>query len=1157
MKRMLINATQPEELRVALVDGQRLYDLDIESGSREQKKANIYRGRITRIEPSLEAAFVDFGAERHGFLPLKEISKEYFFKKPSEISGRINIKDVVKEGTEVIVQVDKEERGNKGAALTTFVSLAGRYLVLMPNNARAGGISRRIEGDDRTQLRDAMNQLTMPSDMGVIVRTAGVGRSAEELQWDLDYLLQLWDAIKSAAAERPAPFLVYQESNVIIRAMRDYLRQDVGEVLIDNPEVHTEAMNFIQQVMPGYQNKIKLYEDPVPLFSRFQIESQIETAFQREVKLPSGGSIVIDHTEALVSIDINSARATRGGDIEETALNTNLEAADEVARQLRLRDIGGLIVIDFIDMTPVKNQREVENRMRDALKVDRARVQIGRISRFGLMEMSRQRLRPSLGETSGVVCPRCEGQGTIRDVQSLALSIMRLIEEEAMKDRTAQIRAILPVNVATFLLNEKRSTLADIEARQNVGVLVIPNPDMETPHYEVVRLRDDHLDATGEESSFEINLTQPEKEEDTATQAKPAERQKAAVRSVAPKAPAPVSEEQKGAEVAEGFFSKLFKALGKIFGGDDNASAEADKDETKNKENENQKEKRQDKQRSRRRNERKPRRDKRDDKRDDRRDNKDEKKADDNGDQEKRNNDKPKKPRNDRRRVKEEKEKTDNTTESTDNQENSGQENEKARPKNKRTRNNPRRRRRNRNNEEKSNNSAESPAAADAEKAAAKPVPEAQPVPAATVAEPVTSSETPEQAAAPVQPVAAAQAPEKTETAEKAVRKGPQSVQAEAPKAPEASKPEETTAENAEVSSDAARAIWAKAEATIAAQQDDQPESAEATVAAEAVATETTAEDKPVVQDENAVPVESTAPAASEAPVTQTAPDDNQQPSEAPVATITEVVTSAQDETQPKSAQSTELPVAETASEPETVATVVEAPEASATSATADDTPSVESVEPPTSADDTTEAEGNEAQASEAINNSETVTAASAEVAPAASSAQEATEIPATTAAADETSEQNADTAELSNEAVATQEEQPAASAVEAVVTPPVAVAEESASEATEQPAGEVALENTVSTTQAPAATPSRPKRMSRKQRARMAVETGTVELKIPVIKPGEGAGAGETPRPEPKKSVKKARTRRTGGGRVHNDPRQAKQQPADPALNSSESTEE
>ncbi|MBB1487482.1 ribonuclease E [Oceanospirillum sp. D5] len=1131
---MLINATQPEELRVALVDGQRLYDLDIESGSREQKKANIYRGRITRIEPSLEAAFVDFGAERHGFLPLKEISKEYFFKKPSEISGRINIKDVVKEGTEVIVQVDKEERGNKGAALTTFVSLAGRYLVLMPNNARAGGISRRIEGDDRTQLRDAMNQLTMPSDMGVIVRTAGVGRSAEELQWDLDYLLQLWDAIKSAAEERSAPFLVYQESNVIIRAMRDYLRQDVGEVLIDNPEVHTEAMNFIQQVMPGYQNKIKLYEDPVPLFSRFQIESQIETAFQREVKLPSGGSIVIDHTEALVSIDINSARATRGGDIEETALNTNLEAADEIARQLRLRDIGGLIVIDFIDMTPVKNQREVENRMRDALKVDRARVQIGRISRFGLMEMSRQRLRPSLGETSGVVCPRCEGQGTIRDVQSLALSIMRLIEEEAMKDRTAQIRAILPVNVATFLLNEKRSTLADIEARQNVGVLVIPNPDMETPHYEVVRLRDDHLDATGEESSFEINLTQPEKEEDTAAPAKPAERQKAAVRSVAPKAPAPAPapEEQKGAEVAEGFFSKLFKALGKVFGGNDNASAEADKDEAKNKESEHQKEKRHDKQRSRRRNERKPRRDKRDD----RRDNKDEKKADDNGDQEKRNNDKPKKPRNDRRRVKEEKERTDNATESTENQENTGQDSEKARPKNKRTRNNPRRRRRNRNNEEKSNNSTENPA---------------------TGTEKVTTSETPEQATT-AQP-AAAQASEKTEAVEKAVRKGPQSVQAEAPKAPEASKPAETTAENAEVSSDAARAIWAKAEATIAAQQDDQPESAEATVATEAVATETTAENKPVTQDENSVSVESTAP-ANEAPVTQVAPDDNQQSSEAPVATITEVVTSAQDETQPKAVQSTEHPVAETASEPETVETVAEAPEASATpeaSVTTDDTPPTEGVELPTSADNTTEAEGNEAQASEVINNSETATAASVEIASEAAPVQEVTEAPATTAAADGASEQNADTAELSNEAVATQEEQPAESAVEAVATPPVSVAEESTSEVTEQPAGEVVAANTASATQPPAATPSRPKRMSRKQRARVAVETGTVELKIPVIKPGEGAGAGETPRPEPKKSVKKARTRRTGGGRVHNDPRQAKQQPVDPALNSSESTED
>ena len=407
---MLINATQQEELRVALVDGQRLYDLDIESSSREQKKANIYKGKITRVEPSLEAAFVEYGSERHGFLPLKEISREYF-KKGSDKGGRPNIKDVVAEGTEVIVQVDKEERGNKGAALTTFISLAGRYLVLMPNNPRAGGISRRIEGDDRKQLKEALDGVTIPPKTGAIVRTAGIGRTSEELQWDLDYLMTLWDAITGAAEERRSPFLIYQESNVVIRAIRDYLRQDIGEVLIDKPEVYQEALNFVQQVMPSYQNKIKLYDEPIPLFNRFQIESQIETAFQREVHLPSGGSIVIDPTEALVSIDINSARATRGSDIEETALQTNLEAADEISRQLRLRDIGGLIVIDFIDMTPIKNQREVENRMRDALKVDRARVQLGRISRFGLLEMSRQRLRPSLIESRGAVCPRCNGQG--------------------------------------------------------------------------------------------------------------------------------------------------------------------------------------------------------------------------------------------------------------------------------------------------------------------------------------------------------------------------------------------------------------------------------------------------------------------------------------------------------------------------------------------------------------------------------------------------------------------------------------------------------------------------------------------------------------------------------------------------------------------------
>src|SRR5690554_720545 len=546
MKRMLINATQPEELRVALVDGQRLYDLDIESGAREQKKANIYRGKITRVEPSLEAAFVDFGAERHGFLPLKEISRDYFLK---ETSGRPSIKEVLKEGQEVIVQVDKEERGNKGAALTTFISLAGRFLVLMPNNPRAGGISRRIEGEERNQLKEAMGQLAVPEKMGVIVRTAGIGRSTEELQWDLDYLVQVWESITEEAGKRPAPFLIYRESNVIIRAMRDYLRQDIGEVLIDSPDIHQEALTFIRQVMPSYQQKIKLYADEVPLFSRFQIESQIETAYEREVKLPSGGSIVIDHTEALVSIDINSARATRGSDIEETALQTNLQAADEIARQLRLRDIGGLVVIDFIDMSPARNQREVENRMRDALKIDRARVQIGRISRFGLMEMSRQRLRPSLGETSGVVCPRCDGQGTIRDVRSISLSIMRLIEEEAMKERSAQIRAILPVPVATYLLNEKRTVLAEIERRQDVRVVLLPSPDMDTPHYDVQRLRDDHVEEEGTQgkSSFELSTETEVGREPEPSFGKPVARAEAAVKTVIHHEPAPASLQQEEA----------------------------------------------------------------------------------------------------------------------------------------------------------------------------------------------------------------------------------------------------------------------------------------------------------------------------------------------------------------------------------------------------------------------------------------------------------------------------------------------------------------------------------------------------------------------------------------------------------------------------------
>ena len=578
MKRMLINATQPEELRVALVDGQRLYDLDIESGAREQKKANIYKGRITRVEPSLEAAFVDFGSERHGFLPLKEISREYFSK---QVEGRVNIKDVLKEGQEVIVQVDKEERGNKGAALTTFISLAGRYLVLMPNNPRAGGISRRIEGEERNELREALNSLNVPADMGMIVRTAGLGRSAEELQWDLDYLLQLWEAIKGASEERKAPFLIYQESNVIIRAIRDYLRQDIGEVLIDSEEVKEEALSFISQVMPQYASKVKLYEDSVPLFNRFQIESQIETAFEREVKLPSGGSIVIDHTEALVSIDINSARATKGGDIEETALQTNLEAAEEIARQLRLRDIGGLIVIDFIDMTPAKNQRAVEERVRESLEADRARVQVGRISRFGLLEMSRQRLRPSLGETSGIVCPRCNGRGTIRDVESLSLSVLRLIEEEALKDRTAEVRAHVPVPVATFLLNEKRDALAKTEARTRVRVLVLPNPHMDTPHFDVQRLRDDHESVLNGESSYTATAAVEVEEPAPVSQTRAIVRQEAAVKALSPARPAPTPPAPVEAVQAAqpNLFKGLIKSLVGLFASEQPAAEQAEKPE--------------------------------------------------------------------------------------------------------------------------------------------------------------------------------------------------------------------------------------------------------------------------------------------------------------------------------------------------------------------------------------------------------------------------------------------------------------------------------------------------------------------------------------------------------------------------------------------------
>ncbi len=559
MKRMLFNATQPEELRVALVDGQRLYDLDIESAGREQKKANIYKGRITRLEPSLEAAFVDYGSQRHGFLPLKEISRAYFDPSVDLSGGRINIKEVIKEGQEVIVQIEKEERGNKGAALTTFISLAGRYLVLMPNNPRAGGVSRRIVGEDRQEIRDALIDLDIPLDMGIIVRTAGVGRNTEELQWDLNYLLQLWEAIEKATKERSAPFLIYQESNVIIRALRDYLRSDISEIIIDERDTYNHVREFMQLVMPSNLDKVKLYQERVPLFTRFQIESQIETAFQREVRLPSGGAIVMDHTEALVSIDINSSRATKGGDIEETALNTNCEAAEEIARQLRLRDLGGLIVIDFIDMTSTRNQREVENTLREALKMDRARVQIGRISRFGLLEMSRQRLRPSLGESSQVVCPRCQGQGTVRGTESLALSILRIIEEEAMKEQTAKIVVQLPVNVATYLLNEKRQSLIDIETRQKIALLLLPNESFESPHYDIQRIKISEVSQAASQSSYELTIEREEAPESMAETQK-AQIEEPAVKSVVPSQPAPVSPVAPS-RAEPGFLKRLFNTL--------------------------------------------------------------------------------------------------------------------------------------------------------------------------------------------------------------------------------------------------------------------------------------------------------------------------------------------------------------------------------------------------------------------------------------------------------------------------------------------------------------------------------------------------------------------------------------------------------------------
>ncbi|MFK5984460.1 MAG: Rne/Rng family ribonuclease [Pseudomonadota bacterium] len=530
MKRILFNATQPEELRVAMVDGQKLYDLDIESSQRTQKKANIYKARITRVEPSLEAAFVDYGAERQGFLPLKEVAKEYFKSKP-ESGKRFNIKELLSEGQEIVVQVEKEERGNKGAALTTFISLAGRYLVLMPNNPRAGGISRRIEGESRSNLKENLSQLKKPEDMGLIARTAGIGKSLSELQYDLDYMLNLWTDIEKAQSEKAAPFLIYQESNIIIRALRDYLRPDISEIIIDEENIYNEAYAFMQRVMPQHLHKVKLYKENTPLFSRYQIEMQIETAFQREVTLPSGGALVIDHTEALISIDINSARATKGSDIEETALNTNLEAADEIARQLRLRDLGGLVVIDFIDMYPTKNQRSVENRMKEALKMDRARVQVGRISRFGLLEMSRQRLRPSLGESSQITCPRCNGQGTIRVIESIALSILRVLEEQAMKNNTGQLVVHTPVDTATFLLNEKRDIINSMQQRHGVKIWLIPNESLVTPHYKIKRIRDDEQDSELLSlNSYELN--QPIETEHTNSSYSLPDQEKAIVKSV-------------------------------------------------------------------------------------------------------------------------------------------------------------------------------------------------------------------------------------------------------------------------------------------------------------------------------------------------------------------------------------------------------------------------------------------------------------------------------------------------------------------------------------------------------------------------------------------------------------------------------------------------
>ncbi len=562
MIRMLINATQPEELRVAVADGQILIDLDIEVPSQEQKKSNVYKGRITRIEPSLEACFVDFGSTRHGFLPFKEICRDSYHPSSRNKNGKLSIRDAVKEGQELIIQVEKEERGNKGAALTTYISLAGRYLVLMPTNPKAGGVSRRISGEDRQDLREQLQQVLAPDNVGIIVRTAGVGREAEELQWDLDYLLQLWSAIEKAAAENSAPFLIYQESNLFIRALRDHLRSDIGEILIDNKKVYEDAREFVQQVMPHNVRKLKLYSDQVPLFNRFQIESQIESAFARTVHLPSGGSVVIDHTEALLSIDINSARATKGADIEETAFKTNLEAANEIARQLRLRDLGGLIVIDFIDMMDRKHQRKVEEQLKHALQIDKARVQTGRISRFGLLEMSRQRLRPSLGESSQEPCPRCDGHGNIRSVESLALSILRLVEEECMKEYTGQVFVQAPTTVCNFLLNEKRKGLSDIEARHDVPIMILSNEYMDRPKFEIHRVRKSEV--SDEPSYTHVERPMAELVHTAESQAASATSSPvAAVSGVTHSRPAP-TREIKPTQVKKakpGFFGQLFAKL--------------------------------------------------------------------------------------------------------------------------------------------------------------------------------------------------------------------------------------------------------------------------------------------------------------------------------------------------------------------------------------------------------------------------------------------------------------------------------------------------------------------------------------------------------------------------------------------------------------------